>query len=254
MVTKYAIYTCDGTETITAICKKCTVSIPDVIRINDFQTTKQLSRSQMMNIPLPKGFFFKLPVINTGSNEDNTDSYDTDEIVTPGYELGSQSNLMKRPDFNCTVYVLLNGKAGPVVPLMVYPQEFSDNNSAIFSSQSILGRSVDYQIYQGSSRNVAFTLNLHDEISTDRGELPRLVSYIQSACYPGYSSGIVQVPEVCFTIGKQFKVRGILETCGVVWKPPIIDGKMTNCDLSISVKETSGPYSSHQVRSMGGMR
>lgn len=55
-------------------------------------------------------------------------------------------------------------------------------------------------------------------------------------------------------MGSQFKVRGILESCSATWKTPVIDGKMVNCDLSVSVKETSGPWSHDDIKSIGGFR
>lgn len=268
MVTKYTIYTANGSETLASICRQLSVAAFDVIRINEATTSQTLLRYQMSGEVLPRGFYFKAPISNTGMIETNDESYEIYESLgglggtefTSGYSgvhskmKGRSSGNQAWKDFNCSVYTLLNGVPGPAWSLPVYPQEFSDNNSGNFSSQSILGRSVDYQIYQGSSRSVNFTLNLHNELSDDYGYVHDLVAYIESACYPGYSSGIVQVPEICFIIGSQFKIRGVLESCSATWKSPIIDGKLVNCDLSISIKETTGPYSNSQVKSMGGKR
>lgn len=168
--------------------------------------------------------------------------------------VGFTSNTSTSKNFNCYMYTLLNGVANSVWSLPVYPQEFSETNSANFSSVSLLGRSVDYQVYQGSSREVSFTLQLHEELSTDYGYIHRLVAQVESACYPGYSGGIVKVPEIYFSIGSQFKIRGILTGCSASWKSPIIDGKLVNCDLSISVRETTGPYTMSEVASKGGLR
>lgn len=167
----------------------------------------------------------------------------------------SPSNAMSSTDYDCFMYVLLDGGAvSKSWVLPVYPNEFADNNSASFSQVSTLGRSVDYQIYNGSSRDVSFTLNLHEDLCSDPNYIHNLVAYIESACYPGYSSGRVQTPEVVFNIGNQFKIRGILTNCGANWKAPIVDKRLVNCDLSIGVKETNGPYSMSQIRSRGGRR
>ena len=157
--------------------------------------------------------------------------------------------------------------------LPVYPQEFSDTNEIAYSPTEILGRSVAYQTYNHSSRSVSFSLQLHEEIihrfalsdtntagsynATDGRDytyVPSLVAAIQSACYPGYNEGIVNPPEVAFIVGKQFYIRGILTNCGTNWKPPIIDGHYTCCDLSISVTETTGPYSASDIIKLGGYR
>lgn len=271
MSTKYTLYTSNGSETFAGICRINSVAAFDVIRINDSETANDLLDFQMSGETIPAGYVFKVPVSNTGLIDSNRETYETHEVLNgaggtsyvSGFSgnhnslrgLGSESRTSWK-DFNCSFYVLLNGvlcDAG-VWSIPVYPQEFSDNNSANFNSQSILGRSVDYQIYHGSSRNVNLTLNLHNELCDDYDYIHELVAYFESACYPGYSSGIVQAPEVCLNIGSQFKIRGILESCSVLWKAPIIDGKMVNCDVSMSIKETTGPYASYQIRSKGGRR
>lgn len=154
------------------------------------------------------------------------------------------------------VQVLLNGSPTGTMVLPVYPQEFTDSNSAGYSPVSILGRSVDYQVYQNSSRDVSFTLNLHEELCSSYTYIHTLVAFVESACYPGYSGGggRVRVPELRVSIGSQFRIRGIVTSCSANWKPPIINGKLINCDLSIGVKETRGPYTSGEVAAMGGSR
>lgn len=273
MITKYTLYTSNGSENLVSICRNNSTTAFEVVRINnDFVSSEGLSIAdyQITGDNLPSGSVIRLPYNNTGSIEENSDFYETHEMIeglagtenTAGFSsghkmisrLGSDKRSQSWKDFNCTVWVYLDGTAGPAWSLPVYPQEFSDSNSANFSSQSVLGRSVDYQIYQGSSRSVSFTLNFHNELCEDYDYIHELVSYIESACYPGYNSGIVQAPEICFTIGRQFKIRGVLESCSAVWRSPIIDNKLVNCDLSVSIKETTGPYSSHQIRSSGGKR
>lgn len=230
---------------------------------------------------IPANISIRIPESNSGGLETKSSKYNTEEVTRRSYSYNSFGNQhdshrkgnysynsfgsihdnYKRGalssagrDFNCYMYVLLNGSEHSVWNLPVYPQEFSDTNSAKFSSVSLLGRSVDYQIYQGSSRDVSFTLNLHEELCDDYNYIHDLVAQIQSACYPGYGEGRVQVPEIFFSIGDQFKIRGILESCNAVWKTPIIDGRLINCDLSLGVKETTGPYSQSEISSFGGRR
>lgn len=157
--------------------------------------------------------------------------------------------------FNCYMCVYCGGVLqGSAYYLPVYPNEFSDSNSSRFSSVSIYGRSVDYQNYEGSDRSSSFTLQLHEELCSDYNYIHKLVSKFESACYPKYTNGVVYPPEVAISIGKHFYIRGVLESVGASWKAPIIDGKLVNCDLSISIKETSGPYSNSDIISKGGLR
>lgn len=272
MATKYTLYTANGSETLLGVCRLNSLAAFDIIRINDSSISEVLLDHQSTGEPLPSGLVFRIPVSNTGLVDSNTETYEVHETFgsikgvtfTSGESSGlrklarkgSSSSLHTKRDFNCFFHVLLNGELcdSGVWELPVYPQEFSDNNAANFNSQSILGRSVDYQIYTGSSRTVNLTLNLHNELCSDYSYIHKLVAYFEAACYPGYEFGIVKVPEAVISIGSQFKIRGVMESCSAVWKAPVIDGKFVNCDVSLSIKETTGPYSSFQIRSFGGSR
>lgn len=286
-------YTSDGKMTLTMICNALGCSKSDLITLNsqpykDAMTVGQyLQSSDLKGEIVEPGVSFKVPVGLTGgidtrysSNKNlstlltSKDSSDIKYNVHKSLKNTAQSVweysgggnrahqiLRSRAEgtsvgrkFNCFMYALLNGSPLESWELPVYPNEFSDSNGANYNSVSILGRSVDYQIYQGSSRDVSFTLQMHEELCSSYNYIHNLVAYIESACYPGYSGGIVQVPEIYFNIGSQFKVRGIITSCSANWKAPIIDGRLVNCDLSIGVKETTGPYSMSQVKSMGGRR
>lgn len=233
---------------------------------------------------IPKGFSFRIPVPLTGgvntqfsaqqdltALETTPEGTDTKYNNTPLMSLAMKesderkstthstlrsfaSNYFTGKNFNCSVSVLLDGGVQGTWSLPVFPNEFNDSNSAVYSAQSMLGRSVDYQIYQGSSRSVSFVLNLHEELCEDYNYVHQLVAFIESAAYPGYAGGVVQVPEISFIIGSQFKIRGILSSCSATWKAPIINGKLVNCDLSVSVTETTGPFSQYDIRNKGGRR
>lgn len=150
-----------------------------------------------------------------------------------------------------------SGQLDPV-QLPVIPQEFSESNQAKFNPVSMMGRSVDYQIYEGSSRSVSFTLQLHEELFTPGkgyNNIHNIVGLIQSCCYPFYGNSnndYARPPEVVFIIGKQFYIRGILTSCSATWVPPLVNDRYVNCNLSIGVQETKGPYSADEVAKMKG--
>lgn len=252
-------YISDGTKTLSSICQSLSISRDQVtIACQTKSTVNQsgqlVSLSEyLINLDLkgqkiPRGVEIYYRETNSGGLENPLTKYNITRLT------GGSTNVSLGRDFNCYMYVLLNGSPMSVWDLPVFPQEFSDSNAANFSAVSLLGRSVDYQIYQGSSRDVSFTIQLHEEICNDYSYIHRLVAQVQSACYPGYSGGIVQVPEIFFSIGSHFKIRGILTSCSAVWKAPIIDGKLVNCDLSVSIRETTGPYTQGDVARMGGNR
>lgn len=271
-MTNYTSSITTGENTLCDISQTYGVSVSSIIKVNTQKykgkTTvgQYLSEQHKKGKILEKGLSVRIPQKNSGGLQTKEIPANLNKVSTSKFKLekgynvkkSSSSNKSSRESwskFKNTVTILLDGSiaAGPLY-LPIFVQEFSDNNGANFSAQSILGRSVDYQVYQSSSRDVSFTLQLHEELCSDYNYIHDLVSTIESACYPGYSSGIVRCPEIQFVIGKQFKIRGILTSCSASWKAPIIDGKLVNCDLSIGVKETTGPYSQGQISSKGGYR
>lgn len=153
--------------------------------------------------------------------------------------------------------------------LPVFPNEVSNSVRARYNAQPIMGRSVDYQIYTGSERSFSLTLKLHAELFMDlsvseteenpsgylsvNNQLKGLVADIESACYPLYESdGSVIPPEFALQIGEQFYIKGVLESVTANWSAPIIDEGLVNCELSLSIVETNGPYSADQIRQMKG--
>lgn len=285
-------YFSDGTMTLTMICsitgcnKQDLYVLNNTSKYNNELTMRQYLQSlDLKGSKVPAGVSFKVPVGLTGgvntkyslsknpttltTTDNNTDTkYNVHKLLSgransPQKFSGSgtnslggrASNYALTQNFNSYFYTLLDGsRVGATRYLPIYPNEIADTTSSNFNAVSLLGRSVDYQIYQGSSRSVSFTLNLHEELCSDYDEIRSLVAEIESACFPGYSGGAVQAPEIVFKISNHLSIRGILTSCTANWKAPIIDGRLVNCDLSVSVTETTGPYSMQSVRSSGGQR
>lgn len=248
-------------------------------------------------------FYYKKDPVEVGGQDATTDSENTYETTTtnpetaltdsnvPDYSVSNLSKWNDRSDtygFGCYFIRYEGGEVKEIRSLPVFPQEFSDTNSAEFNATSVLGRSVAYQTYNTSSRTVSFALTLHEEVvkegvskyywskqvdinnpdtypsssdgtsfdesSPKYNKVREIVAQIQAACYPGYKEGAVVPPEVEFVIGNQFSIRGILTSCGATWKPPIINGNYVCCDLSIGITETTGPYSSSDVVRLKGKR
>ena len=252
----YYEYVANGQETLNGICNTTQVSVNDVVRINTQvysgvqSVGDKLTEISSSGKSIPAGIVIRLPYYTTGSQERDMKKYDTwTEQIPP-----LKSSLKDYHEFNCTVALFLDGEAQSVWALPVYPNEFSDSNNGNFSALSILGRSVDHQIYNSSSRSVSVTLNLHEELCTDYSYIHSLVAAIESAAYPGYNGGIVQVPTIQLVIGSQFKIRGILQSCSAVWKAPIIDGQLVNCDVSLGILEVTGPFSISDIQKYRGYR
>jgi hypothetical protein len=156
-----------------------------------------------------------------------------------------------------TSYFILFGRnedalAGMYLP--VFPQEFSDNNQSQFAATNILGRSVQYQTYNSSSRTFNFSLNLHEELCDDYTYIHTLAGVLQSACYPNYIEGRVDPIEIMLVIGSQIQIRGILNSVGESWSGPVIDDQLVHCVINLSITETTGPYSQNNIMHIGSKR
>lgn len=186
---------------------------------------------------------------NDGINYNNQNRYNR------SYNLGSQNIVPALGNINCHVHILKNGSDLGLYYLPVYPQEVSETNSGEFNSVSTLGRSVSGQVYNTSSRQLSLSLQLHEELVPGNLDyIHKLVAVLESACYPEYSNGIVETPEIVLVIGDQFRVRGILTSCSSTWSTPIIDDQYVQCQVSLGITETTGPYSMSEIRKMKAYR
>lgn len=193
---------------------------------------------------------FRIPLssVPTPGNIDLVAPEFTYYTYNPGYGVINKNH-------NCSVTIYAGSSAVTTYDLPVYPNTISDSNQASFSPTTPLGRSVSYQSYTTSSRSVSFTLDLHEELCSDYTYVRRLVSAIESACYPEYSqSKYVMPPEIYFKLGESTSIRGILTSVSAQWDAPIIDNKLVKCTLSVSITETTGPYSQSMIKAYGGNR
>lgn len=153
-----------------------------------------------------------------------------------------------------------------------YPESVSDSNVANYSPTSILGRSEPFQYYTGSGpRTVSVDFEMHAEMmpegyDTNLDYIYRLVSAIESACYPNYGSGIAAT-YVEFVVANNIRIRGIVSNVSTKYSGVILDmgdadtsnpisyPKYSSVNISFSVTEVTGtPFSQAQVATLGGYR
>lgn len=198
--------------------------------------------------------------VNARLSESLTIKIPADSLV----KINSKSAVVNRPgtvdgglliDKNykqCTIKRYTSGKYKDKKSLPIIPEEISVSNSASFDSVSMLGRSVDYQVYNGSNRSVSLSLTLHaDLLNYYKIDIRDVVSYIESCNYPQYSENKVGAPEISFSTNNIY-IKGILKSCEVSWKLPVIDNVYQLCTLSLGIQETKGPYSMSEIQSMKG--
>ena len=120
-----------------------------------------------------------------------------------------------------------------------YPESYSDSHTANVGSQTPLGRSEPFQIYQNSGpRVVNTTFRMHREM-THTTDIGAIVSTVQACCYP-IGTDMTIIPRVTLTIGQNCKITGIIKSVSTDWTDTIIDGMYMMVSLGFSVEECTG--------------
>lgn len=274
---------CLGNHTLSYYAKRYKVSVSEIYNANS-SIKKQLISYNKKSRKIPKGTPLVIPdkdknkpkysLMSVSSVNSSIKSINDATMGVPpknsrirvsnptrNVRPRSFNNLLnpRNKHFTSFFYRIKDGVPQTPCQLPVIPEEFSESNSANFNSVSMMGRSVDYQIYEGSSRSVSFSLRLHEELyvstSSKYENIHNIVSLIESCCYPIYDRAAYNYaapPEIAFQIGKQFYIRGILTNCSATWHTPIIDDQFVWCDLSIGITETTGPYSMDEISNNSG--
>jgi len=113
-----------------------------------------------------------------------------------------------------------------------YPDNVSDSNQASYSPTSILGRSEPFQYYTGSGpRTVSVDFTMHSDmlcpIKNDTtyerlNYIYKLVSFIESCCYPNYNS-VIAANRVIFHCTDSIHINGIISNVNTTYEGPILD-------------------------------
>lgn len=228
-----------------------TVKEGDVSKINKIRSTSNGGNSWFVNRFAVEG-------------KRNAEMKDREHELThsgrrTGFVGGSYVDNFNYPyDFKkTTAFVIIrHGGERTFTDNIPFPTNFSDSNGASFTPTSPFGRSVDYQTYNSSSRTLSFDLEFHEDMYYHPDQMHKVVSELQSACYPKYKGELVLPPVATFTFGNHFKIQGIIENVGTSWDGPMGLGgrsfgfgdRISHCKVSITVKETAGPYDEADVR------
>ena len=136
--------------------------------------------------------------------------------------------------------------------------EFSDNVGANYDNIIIPGRSADIPSYSNTqSRNIPIELHLYAGTGLYTGnnaveDMLKDISFLQSLCYPDYSSGIVVPPPMVMAyLGPSTIIKGIVTDVNVNYmKPYTTSGKPMRADVTVTIKQaTDYPADLHDVRS-----
>lgn len=147
-------------------------------------------------------------------------------------------------------WLSVNGGGTCVFPC--FPESYTDTRTANWTSQTPLGRSEPFQIYQNSGpREVSVSFRMHREM-TQSTAIGDCVAIVQSATYPTGGDNIA--PRVTLQIGRNCYITGIISNVSTNWGETINTGGQYNVvDLSFSVTECTGtPKTTGMVSGMGG--
>lgn len=259
----YMDYEYSNTDTFQDISNYFGVSISDLMTINNIQSPYPIETQTINSSNLLTGYI-KVPEIQNGNESVENDGYDVVETVPQ--RLNSLGTF-----WNGEIGFASQGKCwirigSETLFFPCFPETYSDTHSAHFTSQTPMGRSEPFQIYQNTGpRVVSASFNMHIEMNHIT-PVRELVAAIQSAVYPlGQTRDNTIVPEVVFSIGESCIIRGIIaDTVSCEWSGTILtydpsissqggNGQYTMCSLSFSVTECTGqPRTSRDVRNSYG--
>ena len=191
------------------------------------------------------------PPVEPDIDKPDVEEPDNGGVVTPGIvEKGETDNSIDQAGFDesqveqkqeipCYIVNLITNNAGSgVVYFPHIPEEFSYAKSNNFEEMEIKGRSEPFQGYNSSS---ALTVDISVTISADYCEnhdIDTVLQKLESFAYPRYSEAGRIIPPKCFFRCATFSVEGVLESINITRKLPIIDGKYTIAEVSLSIIET----------------
>ena len=133
--------------------------------------------------------------------------------------------------------LVING--GGTIYFPCYPESYSDSHQAAVGSQTPLGRSEPFQIYQNSGpRTVNVSFRMHREM-THVTDIGAIVSAVQACCYP-IGTDMTIIPRVELTLANNCYIKGIIKSVSTDWSDTIISGLYMMVTLGFSVEECTG--------------
>lgn len=245
----YEVYEIGQDDTLEKIAQIYNTTVTELLTINHLrQPITDLSRLNGVIL---------VPVIGSGG-----ETFENDEAPYLGAYLRTTEQKVVKPRYVGLTNVIgswsqgwckltLSGGGGCIFPC--FPESYTDTRTASFASQTPLGRSEPFQIYQNSGpRQVSVSFRMHREM-TQSTAIGDCVAVVQSATYPTGNDQIV--PKATLQIGSNCLITGIIDNVSTNWGETINTGGQYNgVELSFSVTECTGnPKTSGTIAGMGGV-
>lgn len=229
----YLVYESQGSDTLKSVADYYGVAIQDLARIN--------------NIPEP---WFEYTVLEPGMQVIVPDLQNGRETLenrnftgmnfTTGYVENNEvfGGLSGQIGFASQFKCYLTSSQGTIY-FPCYPESYSDSHQASMASQTPLGRSEPFLIYQNSGPrtvNVSFRMDREMTHVTDIGAV---VGYVQSMCYPAGEYATI-IPRCTLVIGNNCSITGVIQSVNTNWSDTIIANQYMVVTLDFSVTECTG--------------
>ena len=193
----------------------------------------------------------KVPIVESPYMAQDVETLDSDITNTYASERGAGlSGLVGFASQN-KCFLVVEGVGKAVFPC--YPESYSDSHQASFGSQTPLGRSEPFQIYQNSGPrtvNVSFRMDREMTHTTPIGEI---VGIVQAACYP-VSQNATITPRCTLVLGANCSITGVISNVSTNWSDTIIANQYMIVTLDFSVTECTGnPRTAGMVKGRWGV-
>lgn len=133
---------------------------------------------------------------------------------------------------------LLSVQGVDTIAFPCYPDSYSETHQASVVSQSPLGRSEPFQIYQNTGpRTVSVSFRMDREMART-SDIGYIVGVVQSAVYPIGAYPII--PRCTLVIGNNCSITGIIDNVSTNWSDTIINDQFMVATIDFSVIECTG--------------
>ena len=195
-----------------------------------------------------------MTVAKTNTTDKNkpgtTDKTNTTDKTPDADKKGESGNSDNQQDFDestvaqiqevpCYIVNLItnDGAGSGVVYFPHNPEEFSYSKSNNYDEQTTKGRSEPFYSYANSS---GLTVDLNVTLSYDfcKGDIDKELIKLEALTYPRYSDSGRIVPPKCFFRCATFAVEGIVTDLSITRRLPLINGRYSLADVTLSIIET----------------
>lgn len=190
------------------------------------------------------------PMVIAKTKTNNKDKNKTTDKTPDADKKGESGNSGNQQDFDestvaqkqevpCYIVNLItnDGSGSGIVYFPHNPEEFSYSKSNNYDEQTTKGRSEPFYSYANSS---GLTVDINVTLSYDfcKGDIDKELLKLEALTYPRYSDSGRIVPPKCFFRCATFAVEGIVTDLSITRRLPLINGRYSLADVSLSVTET----------------